>query len=204
MSVQIVDSDHMLDLPRLGHELRIRRRALRIPSAELARRIGVSPTYIWLIEQSKPRKGGEPSRPSEDLLRRWMTALGMDASESQRIGELAGYFGPDHSSPHNFAPGESALTTMYSAKTYRDGPSRDDTGQESGRPSRSSREKRAANQAAMRQWAGEEEIDAADLTILQRVQVVLQQSVRNGCSHEVNALLDSFLSWLEFRIDAGP
>jgi transcriptional regulator with XRE-family HTH domain len=201
MNMDAIDSG-MLDLSRLGHELRTRRRALRIPSAELARRIGVSPTYIWLIEQSKPRKSGEPSRPSEDLLRRWMTALGMDASESQRIGELAGYFGSDVVSPHNFAPGESALTTVYSAKTFRNGPLRDESGQELGQRSRSSTENRAANLDAMRQWAGEEEIDAADSAILQRVQDVLQLAVRNGRGAEVDALLDSFLSWLEFRIAA--
>src|SRR5579859_6497895 len=82
----------MLDLPALGVELRRRRRALRIPSAEFARRIGVSQTYVWLIEAAKPRSSGEPSRPSEDLLQRWTAALGMSESESRRIRELAGYF----------------------------------------------------------------------------------------------------------------
>jgi hypothetical protein len=102
-------------------------------------------------------------------------------------------------SPHNFAPGESALTTVYSAKTFRNGPLRDESGQELGQRSRSSSENRAANLEAMRQWAGEEEIDAADSAILQRVQDVLQLAVRNGRGEEVDALLDSFLSWLEFH-----
>jgi predicted transcriptional regulator len=43
-----VDCETMLDLSTLGRELRTRRRALRIPSAELARKIGVSQTYVWL------------------------------------------------------------------------------------------------------------------------------------------------------------
>jgi transcriptional regulator with XRE-family HTH domain len=151
----------MLDLPIVGEELRSRRRALRIPSAELARKIGVSPTYIWLIEQSKPRKGGEPSRPSEDLLRRWMAALGMTESEAQRIRELAGYFGPAPTSQPNSAPDESSYATMYPDKPIRHALSRDDAGQELGQGSRSSSEQRIASQVALRRWAREQETDAA-------------------------------------------
>jgi transcriptional regulator with XRE-family HTH domain len=198
-----VDFDTMLDLSRLGHELRTRRRALRIPSAELARRIGVSPTYIWLIEQAKPRQGGEPSRPSEDLLSRWMAALGMTESDAQRIRELAGYFGPAVLSQQNSAPDESSYTTMYSDKTIRHALARDDVGQELGQGSRYSSDQRVASQVALRQWAGAKEIDDADETILLRVQEVIQRAARNGRGEEVNALLNSFLSWLEFHAGRG-
>src|SRR5947209_1544779 len=85
----------MSDLVALGAELRRRRKAQGLSSAELARRIGVSPTYVWLIEGAKPRpSSGEPSRPSEDVLHRWAAALDTAEYEQERIRELAGYSGP--------------------------------------------------------------------------------------------------------------
>src|SRR5437660_739705 len=105
----------MLDLPTLGRELRSIRRGLRIPSAELARRIGVSPTYVWLIEQAKPRTSGEPSRPSEDLLRRWTAALGMNADDAQRIRERAGYFGSDFTFERHASLAASPRSSLYTS-----------------------------------------------------------------------------------------
>jgi transcriptional regulator with XRE-family HTH domain len=122
----------MPDLSRLGHELRTRRRALRIPSAELARRIGVSPTYVWLIEQSKPRKSGEPSRPREDLLRRWMAALGMDASEAQQIREFAGYFGPDFPNERDLMQGLSPRMSLRSISESGPALTQDDMARQTG------------------------------------------------------------------------
>src|ERR1700674_5788658 len=83
----------MIDLERLGRELESRRKENRIGRAELARGIGVSQTYIWLIEHARPRSSGEPSRPSEDVLHAWTMALGMTDEESRHMRELAGYFG---------------------------------------------------------------------------------------------------------------
>jgi transcriptional regulator with XRE-family HTH domain len=80
-----------MDLRRLGSVLREQREAVGIPAAEIARRVGVSPTYIWMVEQARPRKGGEPSRPSEPVLERWTRALGMDARYARQVLLLAGY-----------------------------------------------------------------------------------------------------------------
>src|SRR5450759_3624191 len=121
-----VDCETMLDLSTLGRELRTRRRALRIPSAELARKIGVSQTYVWLIEQSKPRKSGEPSRPSEDLLMRWTAALGMSASEALQIRELAGYFGPDFPNERDLTQGLSPRTSLRSTSESGSAKTQDD------------------------------------------------------------------------------
>jgi transcriptional regulator with XRE-family HTH domain len=186
----------MLDLSRLGHELRTRRRALRIPSAELARRIGVSPTYVWLIEQSKPRQSGEPSRPSEDLLRRWMAALGMDASDARRIRELAGYFGPDFPYERDATPGPSPRTSLRSTTETHPALTQDDVGRELGEGGKPRNYGRAAHKAALDRWAGTVEDDTA---IAERVWVVLQRADRNGRAAETRTLLNSFLAWLEFH-----
>jgi transcriptional regulator with XRE-family HTH domain len=152
----------MLDLSKLGHELRTRRRALRIPSAELARRIGVSPTYVWLIEQSKPRKSGEPSRPSEDLLRKWTSAIGMSATDAQEIRELAGYFGPDFRYEHSTTSSRSTEVSMRSPSTDSYPPDENDAKQDGRRGSSTRSYGRAGNLTALQQWAGSEEIDGRD------------------------------------------
>lgn len=96
-----------MDLYRFGRELKERRRVLGISRAELARRVGVTPAYIWLIEGAIPRKGGDPSHPSEELVIRWSRALGMDEQYTQQALHLAGY-GPsqDDRSP-SIATGET-------------------------------------------------------------------------------------------------
>jgi transcriptional regulator with XRE-family HTH domain len=189
----------MLDLTRLGHELRTRRRALRIPSAELARRIGVSPTYVWLIEQSKPRKSGEPSRPSEDLLRRWMAALGMDTSEAQRIRELAGYFVADFPNERDLMQELSPRTSLRSRSEPGPAVTQDDVAGELGQGSEPRSYGRAAHKAALDRWAGTVEHEMGDTAIAERVRAVLLQADRNGRAAETRALLNSFLAWLEFH-----
>jgi transcriptional regulator with XRE-family HTH domain len=195
-----VDCETMLDLSTLGRELRTRRRALRIPSAELARRIGVSPTYVWLIEQSKPRKSGEPSRPSEDLLRRWMAALGMDASEAQQIREFAGYFGPDFPNERDITQGQSPRTSLRSPSESGPALTPDDVARELGQGGDPRRYGRAAHKAAIDRWAGTIEDEMGDTAIAQRLQAVLLQADRNGQAAETRALLNSFLAWLEFHV----
>jgi Bifunctional DNA primase/polymerase, N-terminal len=85
-----------------------------------------SQTYVWLIEQSKPRKSGEPSRPGEDLLRRWMAALGMSESDVQRIRELAGYFGEDAHHVREMSPRAATGTSTGSASIEKYGFARDE------------------------------------------------------------------------------
>lgn len=80
-----------MNLLELGTALRERREALGIPRTELARRVGVTPTYIWLVETAKPRPNGEPSRPTAGVLERWTEALGMDRRYRDQALRLAGY-----------------------------------------------------------------------------------------------------------------
>jgi transcriptional regulator with XRE-family HTH domain len=194
-----IDCEHMLDLAALGQELRSRRRALRIPSAELARRIGVSPTYIWLIEQAKPRQGGEPSRPSEDLLQRWTAALGMSRSDVQRIRELAGYLGSRFTSERDSNSPSIARTSMRSASTADRTPAPEDVENDFRQTSQGRNYSNAANMAALHQWAGTERAIDEDETFVGQVRDVLQRAEQNGRSEEVRVLLNSFLSWLEFH-----
>jgi transcriptional regulator with XRE-family HTH domain len=189
----------MLDLSRLGHELRTRRRALRIPSAELARRIGVSPTYVWLIEQSKPRQSGEPSRPSEDLLRRWIAALGMSASEALQIRELAGYFGADSPYERDLTQGPWPRTSLRSTSEPEPALTQGDVGRELGEGGKPRNYGRAAHKAALDRWAGTVEDQIDDTAIAERLRVVLQRADRNGRAAETRTLLNSFLAWLEFH-----
>jgi transcriptional regulator with XRE-family HTH domain len=184
----------MLDLSRLGRELRAQRRSLRIPSAELARRIGVSPTYIWLIEHAKPRTNGEPSRPSEHLLRRWTAAIGMSAVEAQEIRELAGYFGPDVWNEQPNAPNSSDRSLFAEKYDF----ARNDEALQAAQDSQSGSHARAANLWALRRWAGAGGADTMDEAFIERLQNVLEIADRNGRSDEVRALVHSFLSWLQF------
>ena len=184
----------MLDLPTLGQELRRRRRALRIPSAEFARRIGVSQTYVWLIEGAKARPSGEPSRPSEDLLQRWTAALGMDEDESRRIRELAGYFDVDVAR----RPREARPMPTYSAPA--DSP---DSDAESLRRYEAEPPDAAPHLVALSQWARAAHSPADEAALAERLYRLVQLAERTGRSGEAIALLDSFLQWLEFRLGDG-
>jgi transcriptional regulator with XRE-family HTH domain len=189
----------MLDLPTLGRELRAQRRSLRIPSAELARRIGVSPTYIWLIEHAKPRSNGEPSRPSDDLLRRWTSATGMIGSQTREMRELAGYFGSDIAYERHTASETSSEMPVRSLATESDATGPDDAGGDLAHRNRTSRCGHAASISALRQWAGTEGIDGGDEAMVERLQFILLDADRNGRGEEVRSLVTSFLSWLRFH-----
>jgi transcriptional regulator with XRE-family HTH domain len=84
-----------MDLEMMGRELRARRRAQHFRSVDLANQLGVSQTYVWLVEMAKPRANGIPSQPRRDLLLRWTHELGLDSDETQRIVQLAGYAEPE-------------------------------------------------------------------------------------------------------------
>lgn len=81
------------NLERLGKRLLERRTELGLRRAELGRRIGVSATYIGLVERAQPRREGRagPSRPTVAVLRAWARALDMDVQETREVLNLAGH-----------------------------------------------------------------------------------------------------------------
>ena len=80
-----------MDMEELGQVLLERREALGISRAEIARRIGVSPSYVWLVEEAKPRKSGNPSQPSKEVLESWAKVLGWDAPYTRQLLVLSGH-----------------------------------------------------------------------------------------------------------------
>jgi transcriptional regulator with XRE-family HTH domain len=83
-----------MDLQALGRALEDRRKTFALARGELARHLGVSTNYIWMVERAKPRAHGEPSQPSRNLLERWVQFLWEaehDQIEMTRILALAGY-----------------------------------------------------------------------------------------------------------------
>jgi transcriptional regulator with XRE-family HTH domain len=194
----------MIDLPTLGRELRQRRRALRIPSAEFARRIGVSQTYVWLIEAAKPRQSGEPSRPSEDLLQRWTEALGMTEPEARHIHELAGYFDSDALRAYRDARVSTSRTERSPASAVNPRSEYDFVGGEYTRDHRALRSNPTPPLVALQRWAGAEHAGANEETLVRRIHDIWQRAARNGHSEEAAYLLDSLLQWLEFHVEDRP
>lgn len=95
-----------MDLEKLGATMQERRTALGIPRAVVARRIGVSPSYLWMLEEAKPRASGEPSRPSRALLQSWGHALGLDEEGTVYVMSLADYEAQDHGEGQARTPNE--------------------------------------------------------------------------------------------------
>jgi predicted transcriptional regulator len=90
------------DLKRVGQWLRARRTEQHIARTDLARSVGVSPTYLWMVEEARERANGEASQPGQPLLRQLATELGMTDQESHDLLRLAGYF-PIEDGPVNSA-----------------------------------------------------------------------------------------------------
>jgi transcriptional regulator with XRE-family HTH domain len=163
----------MIDMIRLASVLRERRESLGISAAEIARRVGVSPTYVWMIENAKPRKGGEPSRPSSAVLEKWARALGMDDRYARQVLRLAGYEDdrPDTASipsPHapftvvsSPRPGRKMMDELFQAPVHF-------------RPPKELR---------------------ADV-LAEEVHEVLQQAEETGRTEEVAGQLEGFLDYL--------
>jgi predicted transcriptional regulator len=104
------------DLKRVGQWLRARRTEQHIARTDLARRVGVSPTYLWMVEEARERASGEASQPSQFLLRQLATELGMTERESHDLLRLAGY------TP--IEDGPVALMAPLSSDEMRTGPSK--------------------------------------------------------------------------------
>lgn len=81
------------DLAELGRLLKRRREELGLRRSDVAHRVGVSPTYVALIEEAKPRPAGRgnPSRPNAGVLVAWTRALAMDEEGVILALRLAGH-----------------------------------------------------------------------------------------------------------------
>jgi len=64
-----------MDLQQFGALMEAQREQIGKTRAELARELGVSANYLWMIERAKPRRSGAPSQPSRRLVERWATIL---------------------------------------------------------------------------------------------------------------------------------
>lgn len=75
------------ELRQLGQLLRHRREELGLRKSEVARRIGVTPAYITLIERATPRRQGRgnPTQPRRDVLGVWALVLGLEEEETARV-----------------------------------------------------------------------------------------------------------------------
>lgn len=67
----------------LGQVLRERREAIGLSRSAVARRVEVSDSYISMVERAIPQRGGRPSQPSVDVLSRWFAALGWGQASAE-------------------------------------------------------------------------------------------------------------------------
>ncbi len=72
----------------LGRILQDRRVILGMSQSQVAGALGLSPAYVGLIEQAKPRGTGRPSIPTESKLLQWFDVLAMPDHERRRGMEL--------------------------------------------------------------------------------------------------------------------
>src|SRR5436190_5251823 len=84
------------DARRVGELLKLRRDELGLRRSEVARRVGISPTYVAMIEDARPREGGRgsPSRPTADILLAWSSALALGEPQTEELLAAAGYAAP--------------------------------------------------------------------------------------------------------------
>ncbi|HLJ66843.1 MAG TPA: helix-turn-helix transcriptional regulator [Chloroflexota bacterium] len=182
-----------MDLDRLGTALRERREALGIPRTELARRVGVTPTYIWLVENAKPRQSGQPSRPAEHVIERWTRALGMDERYTRQALRLAGY--GEQQAPVDTAMLAAAPAVLAAPTTVRPmaRARREPFGGES-----SHAELLPFAQAPVR-FAQPPELQSE--VLVQQVRDILETARAADRWAEVTTMLESFLDWLRFRLE---
>jgi transcriptional regulator with XRE-family HTH domain len=191
------------DLPALGAALRTRRRSLRIPSAELARRIEISPTYVWLVERAKERSSGEPSRPSEELLLRWTRALGMHEEEARHLLALAGYFEVDREASRG--PRSQVAYTPERRTERRAGAAIERPAAEESASLGAMLDLVLASdssEAGSRVWRrSDAEKASVEQEFIERVTRLLRDAHARGREEEVQRLLDSYLRWLRFALE---
>lgn len=183
-----------MDLERLGVELRNRRRTLRMSGTELARRVGISPTYVWLIERARERPSGEPSRPSEDVLADWARALSLNEDETRRIRELAGYSNPPQL--YAMAPPPMPSSARYIPVESPFDPWSDSPAAEA--PMLRTMDTRIAESSPPLDRDDPVEVERRLVATTRRL---LRQAEAAGKTQEVADLFASMLSWLEHHID---
>ncbi len=76
------------NLVALGKRLKERRQSQRKPAKEIAQAIGITPNYLWMIENAAHTAAGKPARPSTLVLNGLARVLGLDERE---LLALAGY-----------------------------------------------------------------------------------------------------------------
>jgi Helix-turn-helix domain len=79
------------ELLQLGDLLKQWRERLGLRRVDVARRVGISPSYVAVVEDAIVRPGGKPSRPKQPLLRAWCRALGMTRQDLALALDYAGY-----------------------------------------------------------------------------------------------------------------
>jgi len=199
-----------MDLTRLGAALHERREALGIPRTEIARRVDVTPTYVWLIETAKTRSGGEPSRPTQSVLERWSVALGMDERYAKQVLALAGY-GIEGTTPPSRMPID-AVSPGEALSSPLGGPESNSRTEHQG-----TRGSRNSSAGAGTDTPGSLNFAAAPITfrqprdlqtgvLLDQVRMVLELAQRSDKQWtDTTQLLEGYLDWLHFRLTSeGP
>lgn len=161
----------MADLETLGDRLRRRRKALGMRSVDLARRTGVSQSYIWLIESARNRKPTERRHVSRDVLVRWAATLGVEHEELEEWLALADY--------------DSTLTRDEVKILNGDGRGRGAALYE--RPTRFSMDPREVDRDVVRE-------------LQDRLQTVVRRASVTNRQDEAMRLLDSYLDWLSYYL----
>lgn len=191
-----------MDLEALGGVLRERRREAGMSRAELARRIGVTPTYVWLVEGAKPRKHGAPSRPGEAVLGKWVRALNMDADQAARVFALAGYgalFGAaavavaGSGAPAAGAPRVMRMAMMAQPDTG--------SGTEASPALFASTRMPPAPTAAAFAAESSAEAEAEEALTVELRQLLSLAGPHSGKRQDTLELLRSVFDWLRFRLD---
>jgi transcriptional regulator with XRE-family HTH domain len=84
-----------MDLKKLGEVLSERIERIGISRAELARRVKMSRSTLWIYERGESPATGEPTKPAKDKLERLAAVLTFTPDERQQflamLLELAGY-----------------------------------------------------------------------------------------------------------------
>ena len=102
-----------MDLIELGSLLKRRREELDLTQREIADMVGITVSYLAMLESAKNPKTGKPSKPSFNVLQRLMHALNLD---DMKLMELAGYSLYSPIRPEDMA---SLKTEMESEKLLR-------------------------------------------------------------------------------------
>jgi transcriptional regulator with XRE-family HTH domain len=160
------------DLSKLGQMLRDQRGTNAMTRKDISEKTGLTPTYIYLVENAKAPKGRKPYTPRTANLLKWAAALGMDETEMAQALELAGY------------EAEPALSA------YRDG-------QRAARTEGAAESARSEDEIA--DAGGGQSIARQRAIILERVRELLHDAEVAGSWQEVANEMQRLLDYLDFR-----